>query len=300
MQIENDRRAEDEGRQKDLTNAPLRMALFELVNNACTLLAQAELDRWTGTRTLLVDFNQIVSDVELVPPLPHRKLTLLVDTARSGQKRGQKKPARGTPTGRTRGEAQKLQPFEAPIFEQFDAVKKFMSDASVVYLRSTSPVSTRASRRPAKDKNPFAAHKISPLEEFGAAFADDDVYFGHRIVEIGDLARETIRVVQQSFDAFVEDSNHWIQSNYTKRKTIVDTALAYFFGKVNEEAQLNHLVLLTDNSCVIDCTQLLAPNEEVPKIPPAFPAALTGDTSGLPPEEFVRNVVAFVNETNAP
>jgi hypothetical protein len=90
MQIEVDRKTEEEGKQKDLTNATFRSVLFELVNNACTLMAQAEMDRWTSTRVLLIDFNQIVSDVELVPPIPHKKLTLLVDPTRN-QKGKQKK-----------------------------------------------------------------------------------------------------------------------------------------------------------------------------------------------------------------
>jgi hypothetical protein len=113
----------------------------------------------------MTDFNQILVDMDLVPPIVHKTLTLLTDPGRLGQKRGPKKPIRGTPPGRTHGEHTKLQPFEAPIFEQFEGMKKYVSDAAVIYVRLTPPVSTRAAKRPGKDKNPFAVNKISPLED---------------------------------------------------------------------------------------------------------------------------------------
>jgi hypothetical protein len=72
LQIENDRKTEEETKQKDLANAAFRTTLFEFVNNACTLLAHAEIDRWAATHSLMVDFNQIVSEVALVPQLPHK------------------------------------------------------------------------------------------------------------------------------------------------------------------------------------------------------------------------------------
>jgi hypothetical protein len=297
-QIETERKSEEETKQKELTNATLRSTLFELVNNACTLLGQAEIDRWTSTRLLMVDFNQIVSDVDLVPPLPHRKLTLLIDPARSNQRRGAKKPSRTTPVGRNRVE-NKLQPFESPLFEQLEAMKKFVSDASVIYVRVTTPVSTRG-RRPVKDKNPFAAHKISCLEEFSGGFSDDDVYLISRLDEIGSLAREEIQVVQQSFDAFVDDSSRWIQEHYDRRRSIADTAVAYMMSKVNEEAQLNHLVLLEEDKCVVDFRQLLVANEEVPKVPIAFPASLAEDITSQTAETVISKVIEFEEETNQP
>jgi hypothetical protein len=175
MQIELDRKIEEEIKQRDLTNAPFRSILFELVNNACTLFAQAELDRWTATRTLMVDFNQIIADVDLVPPMSHKKFTLLVERTRTQKGRGQKKQSRSTPVGRGRVE-NKLQPFESPLFEQIEAMKRYVSDAGVVYVRATTPVSNRTKPRTTKDKNPFAAQKINALDEFFSAFTDDDVY----------------------------------------------------------------------------------------------------------------------------
>jgi hypothetical protein len=297
-QIEAERKSEEETKQKELTNAGLRSTLFELVNNACTLLGQAEIDRWTSTRLLMVDFNQIVSDVDLVPPLSHRKLTLLIDPARANQRRGAKKPARTTPVGRNRID-NKLQPFESPLFEQLDAIKKFVSDASVIYVRVTTPASTRG-RRPVKDKNPFAAHRISCLEEFSGAFSDEDDYLISRLEAIGSLARDEIQNVQQSFDAFVEDSSRWIQEHYDRRRLIADTAVAYMMSKVNEEAQLNHLVLLEEDACIIDLRQLLVANEEVPKVPMAFPASLTEDITSQSAESVLGNVIAFEDETTQP
>jgi hypothetical protein len=41
MQIEIDRKGEEDEKQKDLANAPFRSVLFELINNACAFLAQA-------------------------------------------------------------------------------------------------------------------------------------------------------------------------------------------------------------------------------------------------------------------
>jgi hypothetical protein len=81
LQIENECKTEEEARQKELTNATLQSTLFELVNNACTVLAQAQLDRWTSTRVLMIPFNQIISDLELVPALPHRKLSHLINSS---------------------------------------------------------------------------------------------------------------------------------------------------------------------------------------------------------------------------
>jgi hypothetical protein len=297
LQIENERKTEEEARQKDLTNATLRSTLFELVNNACTVLAQAELDRWTSTRVLMIDFNQVISDVDLVPSLPHRKLSQLIDPSRVTQRKGVKKPTRTTPVSRNRVES-KLQLFDSPLFEQLEGVKKFISDASVIYVRATTPISNRARGRPVKDKNPFAAHKIGALEEFFSGFSDDDVYIIARLDEVAEIAREEIQDVQQAFDAYVEDSSRWIQEHYERRKSIIDTAIAYLLDKVNEEAQLNHLVVLEEDKCVIDLRQLLVPNEEVPKVPAPFPADLTQDIAGRSPEAFMRAVVDFVNEAN--
>jgi hypothetical protein len=298
LQIENERKTEEEARQKELTNATLRSTLFEFVNNACTILAQAELDRWTSTRVLMIDFNQVISDVDLVPALPHKKLNQLIDPSRAAQRKGVKKPPRTTSVSRNRVE-NRLQPFESPLFEQLEGMKKFISDASVIYVRATTPISNRARGRPIKDKNPFAAHKISALEEFLGGFSDDDVYFIARLDEIAEIAREEIQVIQQAFDAFVDDSTRWIQEHFERRKAIVDTAIAYLISKVNEEAQLNHLVILEEDECVVDLRQLLVPNEEVPKVPTPFPADMTQDIAGWSPEAFMRRVVDFVNEANA-
>jgi hypothetical protein len=296
LQIENERRTEEETKQKELTNAPFRQVLFELVNNACTILAQAEIDRWTATRALLLDFNQIISDVDLVPPIPHKKLNLVIDPSRSTQKKGQKKPARTTPTSKSRAET-KLQPFESPLFEQLEMIKKFIADTSVIYVRATTPVSNRG-KRPPKDKNPFAAHKITALDEFSAAFADDDVYLVGQIDGVAELAHEEIGLVQQTFDAFVEESTRWIQAHYERRRAIADTAVAYMLQKVNDEAQLNHLIFLHEDKCTVDLTQLLVPNEESPKIPPAFSEETVQDMLGGNAENVLKHIVEM-SEANA-
>ncbi|OHS95535.1 hypothetical protein TRFO_10411 [Tritrichomonas foetus] len=295
--IENDRKTEEESKQKELLNAPFRTTLFELVNNACTTLAQAELDRWVATRSLMLDLNQVVSDADLVPPLPRKKLNLVVDPSRDKTRKGAKKPQRNTPTSRNRADS-KLQPFESPLFEQLEGVKKYVSDAAVIYMRSTTPISTRGKARPGKDKNPFAPHKIAALDEFIAAFTDDDVYLVTRMDQIADFTHDEVNVVQQSFDAYLDDSTNWIQSNYERRKSISDTAIAYMLKKVNDEEQINHLILLNESQCTIDMTQLIVGTEESPKIPPAFPEQLVADSPSATAEDLMNGIVDFIVQTN--
>ncbi|OHS94347.1 hypothetical protein TRFO_11208 [Tritrichomonas foetus] len=292
VQIENDRKTEEEQKQKDLLNAPFRTTLFELVNNACTMLAQAELDRWVSTRSLMLDFNQVVSDVDLVPPLPRRKLNQVVDPSRDKTRKGAKKAQRNTPTSRNRVE-NKLQPFESPLFEQLEATKKYVTDASVIYVRSTTPVSTRGKARTGKDKNPFAPFKISALEEFTPAFADDDAYLITRMDQINEFARDEINVVQQSFDAYVDDSTKWIQSHYERRKTIADTAIAYMLKRVAEEEQINHLIFFKENECTVDYTQMIVETEESPKIPAPFPEDFVSNSTSESAEAIMQGIVSF-------
>jgi hypothetical protein len=55
--------------KKDLTNAPLRLVLVEFVNNASTLLTQAE----------------------FVPAIQHRKMTLLIGPGNSNREKSRGK-----------------------------------------------------------------------------------------------------------------------------------------------------------------------------------------------------------------
>lgn len=298
IQIENDRKNEEEQKQKDLLNAPFRTTLFEHVSNCCTMLIQAEIDRWVSTRTLMMDLNNVICDTDLVPPLPRKKLNMLADPARDKNKKNTKKNTRSTPTSNSRNRADsKLQLFESPLFEQLEALKKFVNDASVIYVRSTTPVSTRGKAR-AKDKNPFAAHKISAIEELMTAFSDDDIYIVAKIDQIAKMTTEEVQIVQQSFDAFLEDSTNWIQSNYEKRKSIADTAIGYMLKCVNEEKQMNSLIIMNEENCTVDNTQLLVGNEEVPKVPPVFPEELTHNAVTGQPEDIMNGIVDFINQSN--
>jgi hypothetical protein len=78
----------------------------------------------------------------------------------------------------------------------------------------------------------------------------------------------------------------------------VDTAIAYFTNRVNDEAQINHLVVLQEEKCVIDHRQLLAADEEVPKVPVAFPENDIVELPAKLPDEFLQGVAAFQNQTN--
>jgi hypothetical protein len=80
----------------------------------------------------------------------------------------------------------------------------------------------------------------------------------------------------------------------------VDTAIAYLTGKVNDEGQVNHLVVLEEEKCVIDHRKLLAANEEVPKVPVAFSPEQLQELPAKSPEGFLQGVVAFQNATNGP
>lgn len=296
--IEDDRKAEEENKQKDLLNAPFRTTLFEIVNNACTMLAQSEIDRWTSTRSLMLDYNQVLTDADLVPPLPRKRLNMVADAARAPPKKGAKRTSRTTPTSKSRAD-NKLQPFESPLFEQLEMIKKFVTDATVIYAQTTTPVSTRAKGRPVKDKNPFAPHKIVPLEELAAAFADDDVFLMAKIDQISEMARDEFQSVQQAFDAFVEDSTKCIQEHYLRRRAIADTVVAYMQKKVDEEEQLNELILIEEDKCTVDFTRLLVATEESPKIPPPFPEQSIEESITGEPETVIHNVLEFQQEASA-
>ena len=297
--IENDRKTEEEAKQKELLNAPFRTTLFELVNNACTMLAQAEIDRWTATRCLMLDYNQVLLDTDLVPPLPRKKLNMTAEAGKAPVKKGAKRSSRQTPT-KSRTDANKLQLFESPLFDQLEMIKKFVADAAVIYVRAPTPVSTRGKGRPVKDKNPFAPHKIQAIEEFGAAFADDDVYLLAKIDEIAEMTREEIQAIQQSFDAFVEDSTKCIQEHYQRRRSIADTTIAYMQQKVNDEEQLNELILIEEDKCTVDLTRLFVPTEESPKIPPPFPEDSVEESITGEPETVIHNVLQFQQDSNHP
>lgn len=298
IQIENDRKSEEEQKQKDLLNAPFRTTLFEHVSNCCTMLIQAEIDRWVSTRTLMMDLNNVICDTDLVPPLPRKKLNMLADPSRDKNKKNTKKNTRSTPTSNSRNRADsKLQLFESPLFEQLESLKKYITDASVIYIRSTTPVSTRGKQR-AKDKNPFAAHKISAIEELMTAFSDDDIYIISKIDQIAEMTRDEVQIVQQSFDAFLDDSTSWIQSNYEKRKSIADTAIAYMLKCVNEEKQMNSLIIMNEEQCTVDNTQLIVGNEEVPKVPAVFPEDLMHKSLTGQPEEVMNEIVDFISQDN--
>jgi hypothetical protein len=299
IQIEVERKNEEQVKQKDLLNVPFRGTLFELVSNGCTLLAQAEIDRWTATRCLMLDFNQVISDCDLVPPLPRKKLNMIVDPSRAKGVKGAKKATRATPPARVRLDS-RLAIFDCPLFEQLEAVKKYVADASVIYVKAATPVSTRAKPRPVKDKNPFAVHKVAALDEFAAAFVDDDVYLVSRLDQIASLAHEEIGVVQQAFDSYLDESGKWISTHFERRKSIADTAIAYMLQKVNDEAQLNHLVFLEEDQCVVDHTQLLIGNEEMPKIPAKFPDTLIEQATTQGAEVLFHGILDFEAEANQP
>ena len=294
--MEDDRKSEEEAKQKDLLNAPFRTTLFELVNNACTMLAQAEIDRWTATRSLMLDYNQVLTDVDLVPPLPRKRLNMMTDATRAPPKKGGKRPAKTPPASKSRAD-NKLQQFDSPLFEQLETIKKFVADAAVIYVRATTPVSTRGKGRPVKDKNPFAPHKIQALDEFAAAFADDDVYLLGKIDEIAQMTRDEVQAIQQAFDAFVEDSTKCIQDHYQRRRAIADTTIAYMQQKVDEEAQLNELILIEEDKCTVDLTRLFVPTEESPKIPPPFPEESIEESVTGSAETVIHNVLQFQQES---
>jgi len=296
MQIENERKAEEEAKTKDLLNAPFRTTLFELVSNACTLLAQAEIDRWASTRCVLVDANQVISDTELVPPLPRKKLNMVVDPSRLAKK-GAKRPTRETPTNKIRGGC-RLGALETPLFEQLEMIKRFVSDAAVVHASTPALVSMRGKPRVPKDRSPFAAHKITTLSEFRVAFEDDDVYIVARMDEIAEMVRDEIQVVQQAFDAFTDDSAEWIQAHYLAMQAIADTAVAYMARKVSEEAQMNQFVLLDESRCVVNLPKLLVATEKSPKISPSFAEALVKGAVAADPEAVMRGVFESELERN--
>ncbi|EAY07967.1 hypothetical protein TVAG_332920 [Trichomonas vaginalis G3] len=268
ISIENDRKSEEEYKQKDLMNSSFRTTLFETISNAYTMLAQAEIDRWTSCHNMIMDINQIIVNLDLAVPLPRKKLPLIVDS-KTDKRKSAKKPARTTPLSKSRLE-NKLPPFETPITENIDTFKKFVSDASCIYIPSTAPLSTRA-KKPVKDKNPLAPHKINAIDEVQNCLRDDDSFIVSQLDRINAMCLDEIQAIQQAFDSYVEDSSNWISSHYEKRKAIADTAVAFMFQKVNDEQQLNQLILFSDENCVIDYSQLLSPNEESPKIPAAFP-----------------------------
>lgn len=282
LTIEADRKNEEESKQKDLLNAPFRAALFEVLSNSYVILAQAEVDRWTSTRALLMDFNQIITSSELVPPLQRRKLGIVMETAKTDKKKNPpKKQVKATPANKSRLDG-KLPAFELPLLEIIETVKKFISEASCIYIPITAPVSTRNKARQAKDKNPLAIHRINAIEEIQAAFRDDDAYLVSRLDKISQMATDDINSVQQAFDSYIDDSSLWIENHFKRRRAVVDTAVAYMQQKVNEEEQLNQLICFSEEFCTVDYTQLLVPTEESPKIPPAFPAEIIQESvSGL-------------------
>jgi len=293
LQIELDRKTEEENKQKDLLNASFRLTLFEIISNAYTMLAQAEIDRWTATRSLMMDYNQIIVQAELVAPLPRKKLQIILDPSRADRKgKTMKKPTRTTPTSKSRLDG-KLPSFDSPLPEAVDGFKKYVTEAASIYIPVTAPASTRNKARPTKDKNPYAIHRISATDEFQSAFRDDDAYLVNQLDRICNLAQDEIQAIQQAFDSFVEDSTQWIQNHYEKRKSISDTAIAYMLQKVNEEAQINQMIFLTHEKCTIDYTKLIVMNEESPKIPPPFPEQLYQLALNGQAEEIMKQVSMF-------
>ena len=289
--IETDRKAEEEAKQKDLLNAPFRATLFEIMSNAYTLLAQAEIDRWTSTRTLLMDFNQIITQNELVAPIPHKKLPL-TDTKNDKKKKPASK-ARGTPTSKSRLDS-KLPVFDLALVENIENIKKFVNEATCVYTPVTAPTSTRTKARQTKDKNPLAPHKIPAIEEFQAAFRDDDTFFISQLDKVSRMAQEEITTIQQAFDAFVDDSSHWILTHFERRKAIADTAIAYMQQKVNDEQQINQLIFFSEDKCSVDYTQLLCANEESPKIPQPFPEEMIAEANAGHSEKLIQLLSAYL------
>ena len=276
LNIETDRKAEEESKQKDLLNAPFRTTLFEIISNAYAMLAQAEIDRWTSTRGLMMDFNQVIIQGDLVAPLPHKKIPLT--DLKNDKKKKANKQTRGTPTSRSRLDG-KLPTYDLTLIENLENIKKFVGEASSIYVPVTAPTSTRAKARQTKDKNPLAPHRISAIEEFQSAFRDDDAYFVGQLDKVGRMAQDEVQTIQQAFDAFVEDSTSWISSHFERRKAIADTAIAYMQQKVNDELQLNQLIFFSEDKCTVDYTQLLCANEESPKIPQPFPEDIISEAN---------------------
>lgn len=296
LAIENDRKAEEEVQQKDLLNAPFRTTLFEVISNCYTMLAQAEIDRWTAAHSIIMDLNQIIVNGDLVAPLPRKKLPMIADS-RSDKKKAAKKAQRTTPLSKSRLE-NKLPPFELPLTENVDVVKKFISETSCIYIPSTAPLSTRA-KKPVKDKNPLAPHRIQATDEVQQCLKDDDAYVLNVLDKICRIAQDEVQTIQNAFDAFVEDSSNWINTHYERKKAIADTAVAFMLQKVADEQQLNQLILLSEDQCTVDFTQLLAANEESPKIPPPFPEDVLKEASEGRAENLYEKISLFDTESMA-
>jgi hypothetical protein len=114
---------------------------------------------------------------------------------------------------------------------------------------------------------------------------------------VGNLAHDEFGVIQQAFDAYLDESGKWITTHFERRKSIAETAIGYMMNKVNDEAQLNHLVLLEEDKCVVDHRQLLVVNEEMPKIPPKFPDGLIEIATTASAETLRRGILEFQAET---
>jgi hypothetical protein len=76
----------------------------------------------------------------------------------------------------------------------------------------------------------------------------------------------------------------------------VDTSIGYLFEKVNAEAQVNEVVFLQEDKCVVDCTKLLVANEQKLQIPPKFPDNVVNLALTANAETLLREVLAFEAE----
>ncbi|KAH0802783.1 sperm flagellar protein 2 isoform X1 [Histomonas meleagridis] len=229
IQIENERKSEEEIKQKELFDIPLRTALFEIINNCFTYLTQAEIDRWTSTNSLISDLNQILTNTDLVTPIPRKKLNLYVDPSHLSQRKGFKK-VRISGSNKPKTE-DKTQTFESPLYEQIEGIKKYISDASLTYVHTTTPISTRTRNRLIREKNPFILSKINGTDEIISALSDDDSYLITVLEQISEMLSYELQVIQKSFESFSTDSTEWIQSNYETRKSVVETAVGYMMRK---------------------------------------------------------------------
>lgn len=298
LQIENDRKSDEEVKQKDLLNAPFQQSLFEIVTNSFTLLVQAEFDRWHGSRIILSDFNQMISKLEPAQPLQRKKLQISLDVSKANAKG---KSAKKTPKPATNAKGKvdgKIPVYDSPLYENIEQLKKHVSDSSATYIPIQTPtLTTRTKAKPVKDKSPFALNRITALDEFISAFKEDDTYFVAKLNEIVSMLKLEIETIHRSFEAFIEESTGWIQAHYENRKSIADTAIAYLLSKVEGGDQLNYFIALDEDNCTIDKTRLFTENEKPPVIPPTFSQEILTESTISGPEAIFTKIFGLDEPT---
>lgn len=203
-----------------------------------------------------------------------------------------------TPPNKTRLDG-KLPGYESPLIDQVENLKKFVYECSSVYQPTNTPTSAnKPKNRQTKDKSPFAANRFSALDEVAVAFKEDDQYLISKYDQIVVMLKNEVEAITRSFDAFVDESSNWIQAHYDKRKMICDTTIAHMNGRIEEEAQLNYFILLTEDHCIIDKRKLFNANEAVPVIPVQFDSNLLEECTKSSPEDLFENIFEFVSKSN--